>query len=107
MEKRKQARDIVVTGSTSVVRTLTAQDLVDEYRLVMFPLVLGEGTRLFPGGTPQVHLSLVSAEPLGPAVRLIYTRARQPTPASDNHPPSSGYSRRNQRTTPPPEGRVP
>ena len=49
--KRKQERDIVIAGSTSVVRTLMAHDLIDEYRLLVFPLVLGAGTRLFPDGT--------------------------------------------------------
>ena len=72
--KRKQGQDIVVMGSASVVRTLMADDLIDEYRLLVFPLVLGEGTRLFPGGTAPVNLALVSAQTAGPAVRLIYTR---------------------------------
>jgi dihydrofolate reductase len=64
----------VITGSASVVRTLMAHDLVDEYRLIVFPLVLGEGTRLFPDRTAPVNLALVSAQTAGPAVRLIYTR---------------------------------
>lgn len=51
MRKRKQARDIVITGSAGVVHTLAAHGEVDEYRLVVFPLVLDEGTRLFPDGT--------------------------------------------------------
>jgi dihydrofolate reductase len=74
VQKRRQAHDIIVTGSASVVRTLIAHDLVDEYRLLVFPLVLGAGTRLFPDGTPPVNLTLVSAQTAGPAVRLIYTR---------------------------------
>jgi dihydrofolate reductase len=72
VRKRKQAQDIVVIGSASVVRTLMANDLVDEYRLLVFPLVLGEGTLLFPEGTGQANLALVSASPQGPAVRLVY-----------------------------------
>jgi dihydrofolate reductase len=40
VQKRKQVHDIMVTGSASVVRTLIAHDLVDEYRLLVFPLVL-------------------------------------------------------------------
>ena len=39
VRKRKQEQDIVITGSASVVRTLMAHDLVDEYRLIVFPLV--------------------------------------------------------------------
>src|SRR5579859_834857 len=39
--KRKAGQDLVVMGSASVVRTLMARDLVDEYRLLVFPLVLG------------------------------------------------------------------
>jgi dihydrofolate reductase len=74
VQKRRQAHDIIVTGSVSVVRTLIAHDLVGEYRLLVFPLVLGAGTRLFPDGTPPVNLTLVSAQTAGPAVRLIYTR---------------------------------
>jgi hypothetical protein len=41
----------------------------------VFPVVLGEGTRLFPDGTAPVHLALTSAQAAGPAVRLIYSRA--------------------------------
>jgi dihydrofolate reductase len=73
VRERKRARDIIVTGSASVVRTLMAHDLVDEYRLIVFPIVLGAGTRLFPDGTP-IDLNLVSVQTAGPAVRLIYTR---------------------------------
>jgi dihydrofolate reductase len=75
VDKRKQAQDIVVAGSASVIRTLMAADLVDEYRLLVFPLILGEGTRLFPDGTASANLALVSAEIIGPAVRLIYTKS--------------------------------
>jgi dihydrofolate reductase len=73
VRERKRVCDIMVTGSASVVRTLMAHDLVDEYRLIVFPIVLGAGTRLFPDGTP-IDLNLVSVQTAGPAVRLIYTR---------------------------------
>jgi len=74
VRERKRAGDIIVIGSTSVVRTLTAHDLVDEYRLMMFPVVLGAGERLFPDGTVPVDLTLESARTKGQAVRIIYTR---------------------------------
>jgi dihydrofolate reductase len=73
--KRKQEQDIVVMGSASVVRTLMAHDLVDEYRLLVFPLVLGAGTRLFPEGTAPADLALVSAQARGATARLVYTRS--------------------------------
>jgi dihydrofolate reductase len=76
VRQRRQARDIVVIGSASVIRTLQASDLVDEYRLLVFPLVLGAGTRLFPDGAAPVNLSLAAAQTVGPAVRLSYVRAR-------------------------------
>jgi dihydrofolate reductase len=72
--ERKRSQDILVMGSGSVVHTLQARDLVDEYRLMVFPVILGEGTRLFPDGTAPVNLALGSARPTGPAVRLIYAR---------------------------------
>ena len=72
--ERKRAQDIVVMGSASVARTLMAADLVDEYRLLVFPLILGAGTRLFPDGT-AADLALVSAGTRGAAVRLVYTRS--------------------------------
>jgi dihydrofolate reductase len=75
VKTRKQQQDIIVMGSASVVGTLTADDLVDEYRLMVFPIVLGEGTRLFPDGTAQADLALSSAQTVGPAVRLVYNRA--------------------------------
>jgi dihydrofolate reductase len=78
VRERKQAHDIMVTGSVSVVRTLMANDLVDEYRLLVFPLVLGAGERLFPDGTRPVDLVLTSAQTAGPAVRLIYSRLPSP-----------------------------
>ncbi len=73
--KLKQERDVVVSGSASVVNVLRAHDLVDEYRLLIFPAVVGQGRRMFDGA-PPVDLELVAAEPVGPTVRLTYGRLR-------------------------------
>jgi dihydrofolate reductase len=72
---RKVTQDLIVVGSASVAQTLIAHDLVDEFRLKVFPLVIGTGTRLFDGGTP-VELELVSTEQSGAAALLTYERAR-------------------------------
>jgi dihydrofolate reductase len=68
-----QARDVIVVGSTSVVHALTAADLVDEYRLLVFPAAVGVGKKLFIG--PQ-DLEMASAEASGPAVLVSYRRAK-------------------------------
>jgi dihydrofolate reductase len=64
-----RTRDVVVIGSTSIVAQLQAADVVDEYRLLTFPVALGAGRPLFPEG---VQLNLISAEPVGPATLGVY-----------------------------------
>jgi dihydrofolate reductase len=71
----RRARDIVVMGSASVVRALADNDLVDEYRLLVFPTVLGEGTRLFAEGGAPASLDMVTVEAEGPLARLTCRRA--------------------------------
>jgi dihydrofolate reductase len=71
---RKATQDLIVIGSASVAKALIAHDLVDEFRLLVFPLVIGTGTRLFDDGT-SVELQLISTEQVGAAALLIYQRA--------------------------------
>lgn len=73
---KHERRDVIITGSLSVVRPLIAEDLVDEYRLLTFPTVLGGGERLFPAGSPPAHLECLSAERSGAAVLARYGRKR-------------------------------
>jgi dihydrofolate reductase len=72
---RHERRDIIITGSLSVVRRLMAADLIDEYRLLTFPTVLGTGQRLFPADGPPAYLETLSAERVGAAVLAGYRRA--------------------------------
>ncbi len=81
---RKTSQDLIVVGSASVAKTLIAHHLVDEFRLLIFPLVIGSGTRLFDDDMP-IELELVTAEPAGAAARLVYQRVRQ-TPGLSTTP---------------------
>jgi dihydrofolate reductase len=71
---KRERRDVIITGSQSVVRALMAEDLVDEYRLLTFPTVLHAGERLFPAGGPPEYLECLSAERAGAAVLTRYGR---------------------------------
>jgi dihydrofolate reductase len=79
---KREPRDVVLAGSLSVLRELQAADLVDEYRLMTFPAVLGAGTRLFPDGFPHTLLTTVATEQLGPAVFTTYRRESDPQVSS-------------------------
>jgi dihydrofolate reductase len=72
---KRELRDVIITGSLSVVHALIAADLVDEYRLLTFPTILGTGERLFPPGGPSAYLECLSAEQAGAAVLARYGRA--------------------------------
>ena len=72
----REQRDVVVTGSLSVVRQLQERSLVDEYRLLTFPNVLGTGGPLFPVGGRPIDLTCSSAEQSGAAVLTRWSTAR-------------------------------
>ena len=68
--------DIVVHGSARLVQTLLENDLVDEIRLMVFPVVLGSGKRLFGETSDKKTLRLKSAETVGDGVTIqIYEPA--------------------------------
>ncbi len=59
--KAEPGNDLVVLGSGALVRSLLPHDLVDELILLVHPVILGSGKRLFPEGTPPVELRLTSS----------------------------------------------
>jgi dihydrofolate reductase len=63
--KRETSGEIVVYASYGLVRTLVEHDLVDEFRLVVFPVVLGAGERLFGETSAKKPLRLVGARTIG------------------------------------------
>lgn len=68
--------EIRIWGSTRLVHTLAEADLIDEYRLMTYPLVLGAGKRLFPEGFPRTPLELVEARTLASGVVVTTLRRR-------------------------------
>jgi len=67
--------EIRVWGSTELIRTLAEHDLVDEYRLAVYPLVLGTGKKLFSDGFALARLTLVETRALRSGV-LVNTYRR-------------------------------
>ena len=70
--KQQDGKDIVVHGSATLVQTLMQHDLVDRYRLLVYPVVLGKGKRLFQEGTTAT-LNLVESQTFSTGVvALVY-----------------------------------
>ena len=73
--KQEPGADILVNGSAQLVKALMEDDLVDEYRLMVFPVVLGKGKRLFGDTSRPLPLELVDSQPAGECLILIYRPA--------------------------------
>jgi dihydrofolate reductase len=72
--KSHPGKDIVTTGSIALVRDLIAAGLVDEYRLFVYPLVLGHGRRLFADASGIPKLRLVETQPFRSGIVLLRYR---------------------------------
>ncbi len=74
--KQQSGGDILVNGSAQLVAALTEHNLVDEYRLMVFPVVLGKGKRMFSDGLDRTALKLTDVKPMGGVVTLILHPAK-------------------------------
>jgi hypothetical protein len=90
--KQEADGDILIYGSADLVNSLMKHDLIDEYRLLVFPVVLGTGKRLFRDGNDLSHLRLVDSRPFSSGVVLLTYE-----PSGDQ--PSSKYVERFAWTT--------
>ena len=77
MELKKQpGKDIVIFGSSTLASPLLQMGFVDEYRIILQPVLLGSGSLLFKDITERIRMKLLSAKAFGSGVVLLrYARA--------------------------------
>ena len=74
---RPRAANIIVHGSATLAQNLAAAGLVDRYHLLVFPLLLGDGKRLFAGGDTTTNLDVVEHETYSNGVaKFVYDVVR-------------------------------
>jgi dihydrofolate reductase len=77
--KQAPGRELQIHGSGALARSLMGQDLIDSYRLVVFPVVLGRGQRLFDGGLEPTTMRLAGTRTTGSGVVMhTYHAAGRP-----------------------------
>ena len=72
--KQQPGKDILVFGSGKLVNSLMQHDLIDEYRLMIFPIIVGSGQRFFADGIDEMVLELVDTETFGSGVVVLTYR---------------------------------
>ena len=80
--KAQSDKNLVIMGSGKLIQTLMQHKLVDRYVLMIHPLVLGEGRRLFPEGGALATLRLVAAKPTDTGVVVATYQPAEPHNAS-------------------------
>ena len=74
---QEPGRDMVIYGSASIVRTLTNLGLIDEYQLLVHPVVLGSGKPLFQDIKDKMKLKLVNTKTHPSGVVILYYQPRE------------------------------
>jgi dihydrofolate reductase len=75
--KQQSGQDILITGSATLVRSLMEADLIDEYRFLVHPIIVGRGKRFFNDGMPMKRLTPVKSKTFSHGVILLcYQPAR-------------------------------
>ena len=69
--KQESGQDILIFGSVELIHSLMQEDLIDEYRLMVFPIVVGNGKRLFHGESQQKEFKLVQSQAFGSGVVVL------------------------------------
>jgi dihydrofolate reductase len=75
--KAQPGKNILIDGSSVLIHTLARHDLIDDYRLIVYPVVLGGGKKVFPDGV-RLNLRLVEARPLPSGVVLTHYTVERP-----------------------------
>lgn len=75
--KAQPGKNIAIDGSSVLIHTLAQNDLIDEYHLIIYPVALGGGKKVFPDGT-RLNLRLVEARPLPTGVVLTRYTVERP-----------------------------
>jgi dihydrofolate reductase len=74
--REKPGRDILVAGSADLVDTLARGNLVDEYRIMLHPVIAGEGKRLFKNGLDQTEFDLVHVQQFSTGIVVLTYRPK-------------------------------
>jgi dihydrofolate reductase len=76
--KKQPGKNMVIFGGASLAQTFMQHDLIDEYRLLVQPIVLGSGTPLFKSGSDRIDLQLLKTQKFNSGVvGLYYQPAKQ------------------------------
>ena len=72
--KQQPGKNILLAGSAQLAQTLSEHDLVDEYRLMVHPVVVGEGKRVFKDGQPLKKLDLIETRSFPSGIVILHYR---------------------------------